>query len=103
MYVAVAVRMWHVFQEIVLKDLPPICMPPSCAADKLAELRVKAIKARVAKPVPYIELAEFVPGWAKNVRRGHEICTSSVCLMVGACRSMRRLMKRPLPRSGFRR
>ena len=52
-------------QEIKLKGLPSACFPTSESADKLAGLRAKAMKASIARPFPFMDMAEFQPSWAK--------------------------------------
>jgi hypothetical protein len=53
-------------QAMTLEYLPEACFPPGEATNKLASLRAKAIKARVAAPFPYMELVEFLPSWADD-------------------------------------
>jgi hypothetical protein len=55
-------------KKITLDGLPHRCLPSQEAANKLATLKSKAVKAGVAEPFPYIELAEFLPNWAMDVR-----------------------------------
>ena len=55
-------------QDISLKELPNVCMPPTKAGNNLAEMKKKQIKTKVAKPFPFVELADFVPSWALKVR-----------------------------------
>jgi hypothetical protein len=51
-------------QDISLKELPNVCLPPTKAGNNLAEMKKKAIKTKVSKPFPFVELADFVPNWA---------------------------------------
>ena len=64
----VSVRACALLQDISLKELPNKCMPPTKAANNLAEMKKKQIKTRVAKPFPFVELADFVPSWATKAR-----------------------------------
>ena len=54
----------YLCQAITLRGLSPICYPSADAANELATLKAKAVKAGVKKPFPYMELAEFVASWA---------------------------------------
>ncbi len=49
-----------------LANLPDACYPSGEATNKLASLRAKAVKAKVAKPFPLMETAEFLPSWADD-------------------------------------
>ena len=53
---------------ISLATLPESCFPESDATNRLASLRAKGIKARIAKPFPLVDVAEFLPSWAEEVR-----------------------------------
>ena len=53
-------------QAMNLASLPEACFPPGEATNKLASLRAKAMKARVAAPFPFMDLAEFLPSWADD-------------------------------------
>ena len=55
-------------QDISLKELPNVCMPPTKAGNNLAEMKKKQIKTKVAKPFPFVDLVDFVPSWATKVR-----------------------------------
>ena len=51
-------------QDISLKELPNVCLPPIKAGNTLAEMKKKAIKTKVSKLFPFVELADFVPNCA---------------------------------------
>jgi hypothetical protein len=55
-------------QVMSLAALPSSCFPLSEPTDKLATLRARAVKARVQAPFPLMEVAEFLPAWAQDVR-----------------------------------
>jgi len=51
---------------MTLAHLPDACYPSGEAANKLASLRAKAVKAKVVKPFPVMEAAEYLPSWADD-------------------------------------
>ena len=51
---------------MTLGSLPESCFPPAEATNKLASLRAKALKAKVAAPFPVMDLADFLPSWAED-------------------------------------
>jgi hypothetical protein len=53
-------------QAMNLAMLPDACFPPAEATNKLASLRAKGVKAKVAAPFPLMDLAEFLPSWADD-------------------------------------
>lgn len=61
-------------QVMSLAALPSSCFPLSEPTDKLATLRARAVKARVQAPFPLMEVAEFLPAWAQDVRRLFHRC-----------------------------
>ncbi len=50
-----------------------MCFPLQEPTDKLASLRAKALKARVAHPFPLMEVAEFLPPWAEAVNEAMDV------------------------------
>ncbi len=50
-----------------MEGLPAACLPSQEAANKLASLKAKALKAKVGVPFPFVELSEFLPNWAIEV------------------------------------
>ena len=53
-----------VCQGISLAKVPAICLPEADPTNRLATAKAKAIKEKVAKPFPYMEVYEFLPTWA---------------------------------------
>ena len=58
-------------------------MPPTEAGNKLGEMKKKEIKANVAKPFPFVELADFLPNWASKVCVLHKLCDVMPLLVFG--------------------
>ena len=56
-------------QGIKMEGLPDSCFPTAEAANKLATLRARDLKAKIVAPFPYIEMSLFVPSWADEVVR----------------------------------
>ena len=57
---------------MTLANLPDACYPSGDATNKLASLRAKAVKAKVAKLFPLMEAAEYLPSWADDSNPGSE-------------------------------
>ena len=62
-----------------------MCMPRTDTSNKLAEMRAKAMKNKVLKPFPFIELADFVPLRFATVGTAHDCslglgCPTSCCV-----------------------
>ena len=55
-----------------LAYLPDTYYPSGEATNKLASLRAKAVKAKVLKPFPLMETAEFLPSWADDTNPDSE-------------------------------
>ena len=68
MCVACLAALIFVVQGLSLADIPAICLPEPDPTNKLGGHRAKAIKEKVAKPFPYMELSDFLPSWANPVR-----------------------------------
>ena len=50
----------------------PACFPVPEATNKLASLKLKALKAKVANPFPFVELAEFLRIWSGDTAPAEE-------------------------------
>ena len=73
----------HLWQEITLAALLSSLFPTSAATDKLALLKSRAQKAQGGQPFPLMDIEEFLPTWAKEVRalpRGRCARIAPVCL-----------------------
>ena len=78
-------------------DVTPACFPAPEATNKLASLKLKAQKAKVAYPFPFVDLAEFLPTWSGDTAPTEEgdgaakknRCASSPrvhsCILCGLC------------------
>ena len=70
-------------KEITLDGLCTSCIPSSAPTDKLAQLKVTEAERGVAKPFPFIDVAEFLPPCAEVVTP--TVSWHSYALFRGAC------------------
>jgi hypothetical protein len=68
MRVACLAALIFVAQGQSLAEIPAICLPQPDPTNKLGGHSAKAIKEKVAKLFPYMELSDFLPAWANPVR-----------------------------------